>query len=96
MKILVKNPLDKEIKIQFKGKEFILAANEEKELDAEVVTHWKRLHAFLEIKREVELPDPIPQALPPQATPAEFPKELPKIEEAVIPKNKGGRPKKIK
>ena len=95
MKLLVKNPLDKELKITFKGKEFSLAAQEEKELDSQVVTHWKRLHAFLEIKGEAAPSAPvIPQAPPSRDIPVAFVEPVKLIEEEK-PKNKGGRPKKI-
>lgn len=84
MKKLVKNPLDKEIKIMFKGSNYILAPKEEKALEEDVVKHWKRLHGFLEVRDfseepvvEISAPPQIPS---PQAV-MEVKESAPQVEE---------------
>ena len=94
MKKLVKNPLDRELKVMFKGKNFVLAPNEGKELDNDLAVYWKKLHSFLEVE---ELPSPNLSLMePPKPEVKEIPPEPSVNDELNKPKVKVGKPKKIK
>lgn len=53
--MIVKNPTDKEIAIQYKGVKYSVAANGQADVPAEVAEHWKsRVHEFITIESATE------------------------------------------
>lgn len=51
--MIVKNPTDSEISIQYKGVTYSVPANGESRVPAEVATYWKtKIHAFVELSEE--------------------------------------------
>lgn len=53
--MIVKNPTDSEISIQYKGDTFVVPANGQASMSDEVATYWKtKIHAFISVEAESE------------------------------------------
>ena len=64
--MIIKNPTDLELKVQIKGKKYVIPANESLSgVSEEVTKYWKeKLHSFIIISSEAELPKTEDKELP--------------------------------
>ena len=78
-KFILKNPLNKDIEIQYKGKSYTIPANGEFEVLEDLARFWKRLHSFLSIRETEEQEVFLP----------EIPKEvIESVEEDIVPEKR--------